>query len=60
MKYNIVVPVALVAVLIIGYLVLPATSFTIFLVVLGTNAVALAIACVAIIILNKQVDQTER
>jgi ATP/ADP translocase len=60
MKYSIVVPVAVVVILLLGYAALPETSFRIFLVVLATNALVLAIFCAAIIMLNRQVDQMER
>jgi hypothetical protein len=60
LNYNIVVPVAFVVILLGGYVMLPETSFRIFLVVLATNAVVLAIFFAAIIMLNRQVDQTER
>jgi ATP/ADP translocase len=60
LKNNMVVPVALVLTLIVGYLMLPATSYRIFIVVLATCAVVLAICFAAIIMLNRDIDQVER
>ncbi len=59
-NYNIVVPVVFALVVVFFYVMLPATSFRIFLVVLATNAVVLAIFSAAIILLNRQIDRAER